>query len=322
VLTLFLWLTWPALLLISGVVDAFRYLTKRVPFATTRLLLFGMFYGIAELVGMSALGVVWLVARNDRTRLVELTYEVQGRWVGALFAAACVLFDLRFTVEGAAACKPGPILLLMQHTSLVDTLLPTVFVTKPHGIRLRFVLKRELLALPCLDIAGNRLPNHFVTRSADNNNNNNNNNTSDLERVRHLAEGLGPSEGVLLYPEGTRFTRRKLTRSLERLREVDPARYERVSKLEHAMPIRRGGPLAVLDGAPEADLVIAAHRGLEGFAELPDIWRGGMVGRRPVLRFWRIPRADVPATEEERMNFLDAEWARVDAFTRGAEDKT
>lgn len=311
-LTAFLWVTWPALLLIAGVTDSVRFLLSRVPFVTTRLVLFGMFYGMAEVCGMVALGIVWLVAGRDTDRLVDLTYRVQGRWVAALFRAACVIFDLRFEVRGDDCSTPGPILLFMQHASIVDTLLPTVFVSNRHGVRLRFVLKRELLALPCLDIAGNRLPNHFVRRDTDDN-------AAELARIRVLASGMSEREGVLIYPEGTRFTEAKLSRSLTKLAEVDAARYERVRAQTHTMPIRRGGPLAILAGASGADIVIAAHRGLIGFAELGDIWRGGMVGRRPEISFWRIARSEVPTSEEEQLKFLDAAWLRVDAFANRSE---
>jgi 1-acyl-sn-glycerol-3-phosphate acyltransferase len=313
-LAAFLWLTWPALLLIAGVTDSIRFLVSRVPFVTTRLLLFGMFYGLAEIAGMLALAIVWVVAGRDRERLIDLTYRVQGAWVKALFGAASRIFDLRFEVHGDACTKPGPILLFMQHASIVDILLPTVFVSNRHGVRLRFVLKRELLALPCLDIAGNRLPNCFVRRQSEDN-------AAELAEVRRLAEGLSAREGVLIYPEGTRFTARKLERSLAKLAEVDPERHQRVAAQSNTMPIRRGGPLAILAGAPDADIVIAAHRGLIGFAELGDIWRGGMVGRRPEISFWRIPRSEVPSGEDEQVKFLDAAWARVDAFASRAEKR-
>ncbi|HRE89632.1 MAG TPA: 1-acyl-sn-glycerol-3-phosphate acyltransferase, partial [Myxococcota bacterium] len=85
------------------------------------------------------------------------------------------------------------------HTSLVDTLLPTTYLTARRGLKLRWVLKRELLVDPCLDVAGSRLPNAFVARDG-----------SDTEKalaqVRALATDLPADEGVLIYPEGTRFT--------------------------------------------------------------------------------------------------------------------
>ena len=47
-----------------------------------------------------------------------------------------------------------------------DTVLPVVFFALPTGVRLRYVLKRELLFDPCLDIVGQRLPNYFARRGA------------------------------------------------------------------------------------------------------------------------------------------------------------
>lgn len=51
-------------------------------------------------------------------------------------------------VEGVNALQPGPLVVLMRHASLADTLLPAVVIAS-HGIRLRYVLKRELLWDPC-----------------------------------------------------------------------------------------------------------------------------------------------------------------------------
>ena len=67
----------------------------------------------------------------------------------------------------AGEIPPAPILVVSRHASLIDTLLPGRYVTQPFGIRLRYVLKSELLVDPALDIAGNRLPNVFVDRGGD-----------------------------------------------------------------------------------------------------------------------------------------------------------
>ena len=44
----------------------------------------------------------------------------------------------------------------------------------------------------------------------------------------------------------------------------------------------------MLDARP-LDVVVMAHRGLEGFAEIRDIWSGGLVGSDVQIHFWRIP---------------------------------
>ena len=101
---------------------------------------------------------------------------------------------LRIEVMGGEEVAPGPVIVLIRHASIVDNLLPAKLIARRHGIRLRYVLKRELLADPCLDIAGRRLPNYFVRRGTGE--------AQELERVRALAHGLGTDEGVLIYPRG------------------------------------------------------------------------------------------------------------------------
>ena len=75
------------------------------------------------------------------------------------------IFALRLVVEDAGAAAGGPLLVFARHASLADVLLPAVLVADRERLRLRWVLKRELLVDPCLDVVGGRLPNVFVDRS-------------------------------------------------------------------------------------------------------------------------------------------------------------
>ena len=54
--------------------------------------------------------------------------------------------------------------MLCRHASLADSLVSAWVITSVAGMNPRYVLKRELLVDPCLDIVGNRLPNHFLDR--------------------------------------------------------------------------------------------------------------------------------------------------------------
>ena len=58
-----------------------------------------------------------------------------------------------------------------------------------------------------------------------------------------------------------------------------------------------------------------AHVGFEGTASLNDIWSGKLIGRTIRLCFRRVPSAEIPQTAEGRVEWLDTEWARVDAWT-------
>jgi hypothetical protein len=72
-----------------------------------------------------------------------------------------------------------------------------------------------------------------------------------------------------------------------------------------------GGTLALLE-ACGADVVVMAHRGLDGFARIADIWRGAMVRRHVEVEFWRIARADIPEGRAERAEWLFEFWSRID----------
>ena len=177
----------PLLFTLALAHDLACFALSRRPFMLVRLVAFALFYAWAELVGLAMLGVVWLASLASREReatLVARTYAVQRRWAHALFVFARALLSLRFEVEGDAHVEPGPVIVLVNHASLLDTLLPTIFVTHAHDLRLRFVLKEELLVSPCLDVAGLRLPNVFVDRSSTQTG-------RELERIRALSSHLG-----------------------------------------------------------------------------------------------------------------------------------
>ena len=299
----------PLLLPLIALADSIRWLVRRRHWMGLRLYLFGVVYLAAELVGLVALGAVWLGTGFGRFRrpLLDWTFAIQQAWAGTLFAAVRRIFGLRFAVTGEEVVAPGPILLLARHASIVDNLLPSALVSKPHGIRLRYVLKRELLSDPCLDVAGNRLPNYFVDRDS-------HDTAAELDAIRELAGGIGPHDGVLIYPEGTRFTPAKQSRALEKLRQGDPLISERAQRLRHLLPPRLGGSLALLDATTPADVVVLAHYGLDGFAQLRDIWAGGMVDTTVRVDVRRIPRNELPTDQADRITWLYDVWDRVDAW--------
>jgi 1-acyl-sn-glycerol-3-phosphate acyltransferase len=298
----------PVLLIAGLATDFVRRVASGTPPTATRLALFLWVYLAAETGGLLALAALWLASLGGRREawLRGATWRLQQRWAGALFGAARALFRIRVEVSGDEAVEPGPVLVLVRHASIVDTLLPANLIARPHGIRLRYVLKRELLADPCLDVAGRRLPNYFVRRGTGE--------ALEVERVRELARGLDPEDGVLIYPEGTRFTAARRERAIARIASRDPQRAARAERLRHLLPPRLGGVLALLEGAPEADVLVVAHHGLEGLRSIGEIWRGGLVGLVLRVRIVRIPRLEVPRDVAGRADWLHGIWEDVDEW--------
>ena len=296
----------PALLVVGLVIDVVRRVAFGVPPTAARLVLFLWVYLAAEVGGVAALAAVWVASLGGRRDawLRDVTWRFQQRWAGALLGAVRVLFGLRLEVAGDDAVAPGPVIVLIRHASIVDNLLPANVVARPHRIRLRYVLKRELLADPCLDVAGRRLPNYFVRRGTGE--------AEEVERVRALAHGLGTDEGVLIYPEGTRFTPERRARAIARIAERDPRLAARAERIRHLLPPRLGGVGALLDGAPDADIVVIAHHGFDGLRLISDIWRGGLVGLVVKVRVTRVPRSSVPEGRAARADWLYDLWQDVD----------
>ncbi len=257
-----------------------------------------------------------LLPNVDKERWLGWHYNLQAWWSATLLGSAGKLFRLHFDVAGEDTVLPGPVLVLVRHVSVGDTLLPLAFISRKNGFRFRYVIKHELLWDPCLDVVGNRIPNVFVRRGSDDS-------EREVRRIERLAQKMGPREGVVIYPEGTRFTPDKRARVMQKLEEKGAGTPRQIAlldaqrRLQHVLVPRMAGALAALEGAPDADLVLCAHSGLEGLTTLRDFLAGDSSDRKVTVRFWRVPRAEVPEGEDERVAFLLEKWAEVDAFIGG-----
>ena len=275
-------------------------------------------YLTCEILGMAATGALWAwkaIFGVDAERWMDIHFRIEAWWGSTLFRAVVRLFGLRVEVAGDADLGRGPYLLLVRHASSGDTLLPSALVSKPYGVRLRYVLKRELLWDPCLDIVGNRVPNVFVDRFADDS-------VGEVGRMLELARDLGPRDGILIYPEGTRFSETKRRRALDRFQEKGDAKMvEYARSLARVLPPRLGGTLGLLEAAPEADVVFCAHTGFEGAASLAEIWRGALVNQTVRVQFRRIPRDEIPAGRDARIAWVFEEWQRVDAWVESRQSR-
>lgn len=263
-----------------------------------------------ETLGVAASFLIWLRhgrrrSAADEARWIKANHALQAWWCSSLKRTAAWLFRLRFEVEGLDQLDGDGVIMLPRHCSIGDTIIPIVFYNIEQGRRLRFVLKRELLFDPCLDIVGNRLPNYFADRSSQNT-------EREVQNVRALLDGLSPEEGVLIYPEGTRFTAGKRTQILEGFeRRGETVAFERALRWPHLLPPRPAGTLALLDANPGRDLVFCAHTGFEGSADFARLFNGSWLDTTVRIRFWRVPYAEVPTDAEARRAFLYSSWDRM-----------
>ena len=288
----------PALLLIALVATALPRFRGALP-----TLLFILGYLWCETIGIVTALLIWLRYRR-RADFLAANYRLQCWWANALKAIAEKLFRLNFEVRGSDALEGPPAILLPRHASIADTIIPMVYYAIPQKIRLRYVLKKELLIDPCLDIVGNRLPNYFVDRGGQDS-------ESARQGVATLLSDLDSNEGVLIYPEGTRFSKAKHTAL--RIRYADSTELQaQLARWQRLLPPRLGGSLALLQANPDRDLLFCAHSGFEGSSHFSNLINGSWMNARIRIQFWRIPYTQVPKEEEAQTGFLFEQWDRME----------
>lgn len=282
-------------------------LLRRTRFSSVRALTFLTALFWLEVLGVAiafAIAPPRLFRFVDEERFLAWNTALQTGWVRALYTLVLRIFSLEVEVSGQEHVAGGPLYVLIRHVSVGDTLFPGVFVTGATGLRLRYVLKDELLWDPCLDVVGHRLPNAFVRRESGASD-------TEIEKVRLLARQLSSSDGVLVFPEGTRFTPSKRARALEKLASRDPALVPLAERLTHVLPPKVGGVLALLEEDPRVDVLFCAHAGLDGIETIGHLFDGSLVGRRVTVKFWRVSAETIPSSTDARVRWLFDEWAQV-----------
>jgi 1-acyl-sn-glycerol-3-phosphate acyltransferase len=268
----------------------------------------GELYGLAGLLAIQFVSV----GRDGRRRR-QLVFALKRQWLGSHVAGLRRLFGLRFEFDGLELAGPGPVLVMIRHASIIDNALPDVIIGGAHQIGFRFVIKRELRMLPTIDIGGRWVPTLFVRRASGDT-------ATELAKLRPLTENLGPGEGVLIYPEGTRCTAEKLARAKQIIAERQPAIAPLAEPLRHVLPPRLGGVLALLEGCRDAvtvdgsrvDVVVFGHVGLDGFEYISDIWAGGLIGTTVRMKFWRYHASELPADRDALIAWLYGAWRTLD----------
>jgi 1-acyl-sn-glycerol-3-phosphate acyltransferase len=298
----------PAFVLLAVVSDVL--LGRRDTLPRTRALVFFVLYLVSEMLGICVAALVWLATLGGLLcggrRYVLANAAVQRWWTSALWKGSVFIFSMKVVVEGQERARNGPFLLFVRHTSTADTVLAAALVANPERVLLRYVLKRELLWDPCLDIVGRRLPNAFVDRRSARG-------EGEIDAVAGLAKDLDARSGVLIYPEGTRFSPSKLARSVAGLHERGLSRLaETAARFRHVLPPRLGGPQALIRAAPGIDVLLLEHTGFEAAATFASFWGGGLVGKTIHVRLRRFAAEAVPA--EGREEWLFDRWAEMDEW--------
>ncbi|WP_309646900.1 1-acyl-sn-glycerol-3-phosphate acyltransferase [Nocardioides sp.] len=303
-ITLPLWLIGAAALspLLPGRWRALRLAWIFVMYLTMEAIVLGVLLGL------------WLASgfgRRIRSPYFEgIHYDlVQGvMWV--FFREAKRVLKLTIVTDGPSPdAHPGvPILVACRHAGPGDSF--TLIHALMHWYRRepRVVLKDTLAWDPAIDVLLRRIPASFISPNPAAG--------DDLEsQIATLASGLDRDDAFVIFPEGGNFTPERRQRAIDKLRRLGLERMaERAEAMTNVLAPRPGGFLAALDAAPEADVVLVAHTGLDHLLTVGDIWRELPMDKRIVMRWWQVSRSEIPEGREERIEWLFGWWEHNDAW--------
>lgn len=296
------------LIVVASVGYDLARLRFRLP--TLRTALFVIQYLINDSVEIVAVPLLWVrYGFGTRIRSAESVrrHEALQWWsLRLLVRRADRLLGLRVAIDPASekALLPGPVIVVSRHVSVFDASLPGVLYQQ-RGLQVRGVVMAELLADPGFDLLYGRLGSVFIRRD-------DGRGGEAVAAVRRMTAGAGPDTAYVIFPEGRLFRPDVRDRQLARLAERDPVRAERLAELTDLLPPRPGGVLALLDGIPDADVVVIDHTGLDPWPRLADLAAAVPVDRAIEVSARRIPRSEIPTDPDERVRWLDDLWLDLD----------
>ena len=238
----------------------------------------------------------------------RIHYDIVQTYLIVFFREARRVLRLKIVTEGPAPdAHPGdPLLVCCRHAGPGDSFTLMYALMHWYGREPRVVLKDTLAWDPAIDVILNRLPSRFISPGGSAG--------GDLEQqVGELARNLDHNDAFVIFPEGGNFTPERRQRAIDKLRKVGlEAMAVRAERMANVLAPRPGGFLAALDAAPEADVVLVAHTGLDHMLTVADVWREIPMDKQIIMRWWRVQRADIPVGREERIDWLFSWWEHID----------
>jgi 1-acyl-sn-glycerol-3-phosphate acyltransferase len=295
----------PAVIPIIAVTDLVR---GRWQLPTVRVYVFLTQYALNDSVEIVIAPWYWILARFgtrlDSAASIRRHERVQSWSIALLARRAEQLLGIRiqFDEDMGDIFEPGPIIVLCRHVSVLDASLAALLYQQ-RGYHVRHVIMAELLADPGFDLIYRRVGSTFIPRD---------NGPEARRAVSQLGATLDRSTVAVIFPEGRTYRPELLASIRTKLEHSDPARAERLTSLRHVLPIRPGGVSALLDAAPEADIVVIAHTGLDTRSDLRSLARTVPLTDPVLVTAWRTPRELVPADPADLTRWLDETWQHVD----------
>jgi len=280
-----------------------------------RVLWMATVYLLVEAVALAVMFLLWLGtgfgARVRRPASQRLHYKLCGLALRVLYRQARWVLRLTVDCQGTepdSVPADRPLLVLCRHAGPGDSFLLAHALINWYDRDPRIVLKDTLQWDPTIDVLLNRLPNRFIAPASGRG--------AELEAdIGSLASGLRGEDALVIFPEGGNFTPRRWERAIARLHRLGLRQMaRRAEKMHNVLPPHPGGVLAALDAAPDADVLMVGHTGVDHLLTVADVWRELPMDKNITIHWWLIPRVEVPHGADARIEWLYRWWAQIDLW--------
>ncbi|CAM4067502.1 1-acyl-sn-glycerol-3-phosphate acyltransferase [Janibacter anophelis] len=231
---------------------------------------------------------------------------IQRALDNVLFTAKRVV-GFHIEIEGELTVgRPGhPLVVISRHAGPADSLAIAWLLASTAGRIPRIVLADALLWDPGIAMVLQRLDSYFVpSRSGAGDDR--------TKGVAELASTLTHKDAMLIFPEGRNWTRDRHEDQVRRLREQgEPDRLATAVARPWVLEARSRGVASIRQHAPEADVMVIAHTGLDMISGPAAVIRAVPFRNRLLLRGRTYHSEDVPTDGDEVATWLDARWGEV-----------
>ena len=239
--------------------------------------------------------------RDEHERLLldalDTIMEHVQRWVG---------LRVEFEEPIDFGSERSPLLVFARHAGPGDSVVLAWLITSYAGRLPRIVLKDILRWDPGVGAVLARLQSYFVPSGSGAG--------DDRARpVRELAESLDTMDALLLFPEGKNWTPSRWREDIRRLEaDGETARAELAQERRFVLPTRPRGVVTAMTARPDAEVMVAAHTGLELLVSPWQIFTAIPLTDHPFLiRTWTYTDAQTPKGEQEIAQWIDEKWTLV-----------
>lgn len=296
----------PLVLVVGSIRDV---ADKRTGQPTARLWLYAIAWLGLEWIAIASAGVLSLLSWLDSDRATRGYQSIQGWWANAHLWWARKLLNVHIDMQDPATMPAGTVVVASRHASPIDAILPAWLFPSILKRPVHYTLKRELIWMPSIDLFCHRLGNHFVIRGG--------NTHKEVAAIKQMLSGAKPRAALVIFPEGTYSTapvREKVRKSLRNKGETELA--ELAEELRFLLPPKAAGFDAYIDSAPGAPVVFLGHHGLEGVAEISSLRHALPLTEPVTVRWWVVPRSEVPDEPSERHRWLHDQWRLLDHWVQ------